>query len=151
MLYTIANRCLELPHLPYDDGARTLFLYTRGTEGNPKEELQELLQYMENSSEENAKSETIKKIHHMTKRVKGSEEVSIEYMKIYERERMIKEQGFDEGIEVGRLEGIEAEKERTIESARLFFENGVDFKIVRASISLLSDEELQKIYEEVNK
>ena len=58
----------------------------------------------------------IKKIHHMTKRVKGSE----------------------------------AEKER-IESARLFFENGVDFKIVRASISLLSDEELQKIYEEVNK
>jgi len=85
----------------------------------------------------------------MTKRVKGNEEVSIEYMKIYERERMIKEQGYDEGIEVGRLEGIEAEKERTIESARLFFENGVDFKIVRASISLLSDEELQKIYEEV--
>jgi len=95
----------------------------------------------------------------MTKRVKGSEEVSIEYMKIYERERMIKEQGFDEGveagrregIEVGRREGIEAEKERTIESARLLFENGVAFKIVRASIPLLSDEELQKIYEEVNK
>ena len=105
MLYTITNRCLELPHLPYDDGARTLFLYTRGTEGNPKEELRELLQYMENSSEENAKSETIKKIHHMTKRVKGSEEVSIEYMKIYERERMIKEQGFDEGVEAGRREG----------------------------------------------
>jgi len=107
MIYTIANRCLELPHLPYDDGARTLFLYTRGTEGNPKEELQELLRYMENSSEENAKSETIKKIHHMTKRVKGSEEVSIEYMKIYERERMIKEQGFDEGVEAGRREGVE--------------------------------------------
>jgi predicted transposase/invertase (TIGR01784 family) len=110
---------------------------------------------MENSSEENAKSATIKKIHHMTKRVKGNEEVSIEYMKIYERERMIKEQGYDEGIEVGRLEGrlegIEAEKERTIASARLLFENGVNFKIVRASISLLSDEELQKIYEEVKK
>ncbi len=32
MVYTICNMCREVPELPYDDGARTLFLYTKGTE-----------------------------------------------------------------------------------------------------------------------
>ena len=140
MIYTIANRCLEVPTLLYDDGSRTLFLNTKGIEGNPKAELKELLKYMEQSSEENVKNETLKRIHHMTKCVKSDKEVSIEYMKIYEREQMIKERGFEEG-----------KIEQAMESARRFFENGADFALVRASIPLLSEELLQTIYEEVKK
>lgn len=39
----ISSKCEEIPDLPYDDGAKTLFLYTKGTEGNPPEELKKLL------------------------------------------------------------------------------------------------------------
>ena len=39
MVYTIKNSCIEVPELEYEDGAQTIFLYTRGREGNPPEEL----------------------------------------------------------------------------------------------------------------
>ena len=51
MLYTVRNGCVEEPDIPYDDGAETLFLYTRGEKGNPPEKLRELLRYMEHSME----------------------------------------------------------------------------------------------------
>lgn len=134
MFYTIENKCKELPELPYDDGAKTIFLYTRGTEGKPKEQLKDLLTYMENSCDGNVTNESLKKIHKMMKRVKSDEEVSLEYMKIYERERMLTEQGSQQ----------EAEK-----NARNFFANGADFELVKNSITTLSEEELKTIYEEV--
>ncbi len=142
MVYTVANRCLEEPELPYDDGARTIFLYTKGTEGNPRKELRELLEYMENSSLENVTNDSLKKIHQMTKVVKSNKEVSVEYMKIYEKEKMLKDIGRAEGREEGA-------KQQAIESARLLFINGADFQLVRNSITLLTDEKLQEIYDEV--
>lgn len=54
MVYTVKNRCVEEPDMPYEDGVRTLYLYTRGTKGSPTEELKSLLCYMEKSTEENA-------------------------------------------------------------------------------------------------
>ena len=43
----------------------------------------------------------------------------------------------------------EAAAKKAADSARKFFENGVSYDIVRASITTISDEELQKIYEQV--
>ena len=77
----------------YDDGAKTLFLYTKGTEGNPTEELKNFLHYMEQSNEENAKNDWLKSVHQMVRDVKRDEEVSLEYMKIFEREEMVREEG----------------------------------------------------------
>lgn len=54
MVYTVKNRCVEEPDMPYEDGVKTLYLYTRGTKGSPTEELKSLLCYMEKSTEENA-------------------------------------------------------------------------------------------------
>ena len=134
MLYTIERRCKELPDWPYNDGAKTIFLYTKGTEGNPRDELKELLAYMENSCEENVKNDMLKKVHQMMGHVKSNEEVSIEYMKIFEREKMIREEGReDEAKQV----------------ARSLFENGANYELVRASITILSEEELKAIYEDV--
>ncbi len=107
MVYTIENSCKELPDMPYDDGAKTLFLYTRGTEGNPTEELRSFLCYMEQSSEENAKSDWLKEVHQMVRDVKRDEEVSLEYMKIFEREEMVREEGREEGRELKLLELIQ--------------------------------------------
>ena len=63
MVYTVKNTCVEVPELSYEDGARNLFLYCMGTEGNPSEELRSLLQYIRDTREENAFNERLKKLH----------------------------------------------------------------------------------------
>ena len=101
MVYTIKNTCVEEPDMPYEDGMQTLFLYTKGSKGNPPEELRRLLRYLEDSREENALDEDLKEIHRMVQQVKRDREVSLEYMKIFERERMIREEGREEGYASG--------------------------------------------------
>ena len=112
MVYTIQNGCLEEPQMPYDDGARTLFLYTRGTVGNPREELRQLLTYMEHTTRANAANENLKQIQSMVETVKHDKGVSVGYMKVYEREEMLLnrgiQQGMKQGIEQGMKQGIEA-------------------------------------------
>lgn len=103
MVYTIKNHCVELPDMPYDDGAKTLFLYTKGKDGNPSKELQELLHYMEETTRDNACNKMLESIHEMVMKVKQDSEVTLEYMKIFEREKML----YDDGKEVGRKEGKE--------------------------------------------
>ena len=49
---------------------------------------------------------------------------------------------FGEGRQEGR-------QEEAVTNARMFFKNGADFELVATSISILSREELEKIYEEV--
>ena len=45
MVYTVKNQCVEDTSVDYDDGAVKLFLYTRGTEGNPSQNLIDMLKY----------------------------------------------------------------------------------------------------------
>lgn len=93
MIYTIRNKCEELPELPYEDGARTLFLYTKGKKGQFSQELCDFLKYMEYKNEENAKTETLQKIQKMVNQVKMDKGVSLEYMKWFEHEEKIRKQG----------------------------------------------------------
>ena len=97
MVYTIQNRCIEEPDMPYEDGAKTLFLYTKGTKGNPSIELQQLLHYMEHTQDSYAINENLRNIQRMVDIVKQDEEVSLEYMKIFEREEMLINQGINQG------------------------------------------------------
>ena len=92
--------------MPYDDGARTLYLYTKGTKGNPPEALKQLLHYMEHTSAENAKNDVLQSIDKMVRKVKEDGEVSLEYMKIFEREEMLVKQGICQGISQGISQGI---------------------------------------------
>ena len=48
-------------------------------------------------------------IHQMVQKVKHDREVSLEYMKIFERERLIREDGYASGKEDGYISGKEAE------------------------------------------
>ena len=64
MLYTIRNYCIEEPEMTYNDRATTLYLYVNGRNtDNCTKELQELLRYMNESTEENACNSDLKKIH----------------------------------------------------------------------------------------
>jgi len=78
MVYTIRNTCIEEPDMPYDDGSFTMFLYTKGQRGIP-------------SRESNACNKDLEELHEMVSQVKMDEEVELEYMKVYEREEMIRE------------------------------------------------------------
>lgn len=57
MVYTIRNTCVEEPGMPYDDGAFTVFLYTKGKKEIPSVELKQFLTYFEQTTESNACSQ----------------------------------------------------------------------------------------------
>ena len=117
LIYTIRNMCQEDPSIPYEDGARTIFLYTKGTKGNIPKELQELLHYMEDTKEKNAVNPSLQKIQKMVEKVKEDKGVLLEYMKVWEREQMIREEGMEAGMEAGIAAG-KAEQEKETEKER---------------------------------
>ena len=106
MVYTVKSGCIEVPELRYEDGARTIFLYTKGTEGNPPEDLRELLYYMEHTSKENEKTENLQRLHEMVTAVKRDGKVGLAYMKSYEIEELRWREGLAEGMEKGIAEGV---------------------------------------------
>ena len=111
VLYTIKNRCLEEPTMPYGDDAETWVLYTRGKKGNISESLRQLLSYMENTNQNNAINEDLRDIQQMVDQVKRDGEVSLRYMKWFEHDQMM----YEEGREQGRKDAQEsAERERKI-------------------------------------
>ena len=90
------------PDVPYDDGAKTIFLYTRGTKGQVSEEVRQFLRYMEKSTSETAVNDTLRDFHHMVETVKKDREVSVKYMKQFERDNMMRAEGREEGIKEER-------------------------------------------------
>ena len=108
MVYTVKNRCLEEPEMEYDDGALNLFLYTRGRSGIISQELKELLQYLENTTWSNAVNEPLREVQSMVDKVKYDKEVSISYMKSYERDWMMRNEGRSEGRTEECAESIKA-------------------------------------------
>lgn len=146
MIYTIRSLCEEDPSIPYDDGARTVFLYTGGTKGNPPEELKTLLYYMEHTTPENVKGDHLKTIQKMVERVKKDEEVSLEYMKIFEREQMLINQGRREGIKEGRLaEQQNTERERLRADKECLRANSAEkeLKILREKLAQLEQRNIR--------
>ena len=99
------------PDVPYDDGAKTIFLYTRGTKGQVSEEVRQFLRYMEKSTSENAVNDTLRDFHHMVENVKKDREVSVKYMKQFERDNMMRAEGREEGIKEER-KNTERERKR---------------------------------------
>lgn len=77
--------------------ARTIFFYTKGIKENPSEELQQLARYMEHSTVENAQSAELIRLHEMVMEVKTDREVGLAYMKAFEIEKRIMEEGRAEG------------------------------------------------------
>jgi len=118
MVYTVKNQCVEDSTILYEDGARKIFLYTKGTEGNPSQSLQDMLKYIEDTKLENVTNEDIFRIHEFVEKAKHRKEVSIGYMNLWEDKIIIEKQahqiglaeGREEGLELGRIEGHEIGK-----------------------------------------
>ena len=105
MVYTVKNQCVEAPDIPYEDGAKKIYLNTKGTEGTPSQALKNMLKYIENSIAENVTDTNIQAIHNYVSEVKQDREVGVQYMKSWEREALIREEGKEEGRQAGLEEG----------------------------------------------
>lgn len=117
MVYTVQNRCVEDSSVSYDDGLKKIYLYTKGTAGNPGKALRDMLKYIENSTDDNVTDENIAKIHGFVDKVKRDKEVGINYMKSWEREQMIRKEGLEEGLKEG-LERVNQLNLKLIEASR---------------------------------
>ena len=95
--YTIKNMCVEDPDIPYEDGACTIVLYTKGTQGDIPEDLRQFLDYMEHTNADHAITDTLKELQQMVDTVKQDGEVSLAYMKWFEHDQMLLEEGRDKG------------------------------------------------------
>lgn len=111
MQYTIKNMCVEDPSIPYEDGAQTIVLYTKGSKGEISNELHLFLNYMEHTNSTYAVSDTLKEIQEMVDIVKRDGEVSLAYMKSFEHDQMMYEEGHDAGRNEER-KNTEKERER---------------------------------------
>lgn len=133
MMYTFRNQCIEVPNLPYEDGLRFIYFNTTGTKGGNRE-IRNLLDYIQNSKENNVTDETTRELHEYVRRVRVQPEVKQEYMK------------FDEIIAYERRDAAQEAAEKNAKNLLL---NGVSIDVVAASIAELSRERLQQIHDEV--
>lgn len=102
MIYTFKMQCSEDTSVVYNDGDTKIFLYTRGNgSGNA---LRDMLKYMQETTEDNVTNQDIEAVHRLVRKVKQNQEVGINYMKSWEREAYIRNEGKAEGKAEGRLE-----------------------------------------------
>lgn len=79
MLYTVHNKCEEVPELEYDDGLFFLYFNTMGNCGGSKE-LKKLLDYIQDSKEYNVTNDATRRLHKCVNMVKESSETRDAYM-----------------------------------------------------------------------
>lgn len=91
---------VENPSLVYNEGVTRVFLYTEGELGGT-EEIQNLLNYMQNSSEANAIDSELREIHSVVSRIKGDEKAGERYMTFGDVIDYEKEESYNAGLEEG--------------------------------------------------
>lgn len=112
MIYTIQNRCMEDPAMPYNDGAKKIFLYTKGNDKNAGNSLKDMLKYIEESTDDNVTNEDIASIQQLVNKVKHKKEVGINYMKSWEYEQMVHDEAFSDGFNDGFSKGYNESSEQ---------------------------------------
>lgn len=99
--YTFEEYCQEIPKLKLNDGARRIFINTKGT--NPENFSREFLDFMEyiNASTDaiamKTESERILRIHNRVRKVKQSEKIGVKLMQKWEEIYYEKEAARKEG------------------------------------------------------
>ena len=116
MVYTVKNMVVENPDLVYNDGVTKVFLYTGGTKGGSVE-LRALLNFMEQSTMDNATDSDLCKIQEILNNIKSSEEVGERYMTWEEMVEYEKRDSYNAGRDDGMKAGMETGREQGFISA----------------------------------
>ncbi len=79
MMYTVRNRCEEIPDMEYDDGLQFIYFNTKGQKGG-SQAIKNMLKYIQNSDSKNAVDDATRKIDYYVRKVKNLPEVEAGYM-----------------------------------------------------------------------
>ena len=107
--YTFDNQCKEVPRLRLGDEVTKLLLSTRGE--NKEEVSKELVGFLHYVTESNENGlpdecdERLKRLHESIREIKASADMEVEYMKMEERERIIRDEGVEFGKQIGIING----------------------------------------------
>ena len=108
--YTFDNQCKEVPGLRLGDEVTKLLLSTKGeNEEEVSKELVDFLHYVTESNENGLPDECderLKRLHESIREIKASADMEVEYMKMEERERIIRDEGKQIGIINGKIESV---------------------------------------------
>ena len=108
--YTFDNQCREVPGLRLGDEVTKLLLSTKGeNEEEVSKELVDFLHYVTESNENGLPDECderLKRLHESIREIKASADMEVEYMKMEERERIIRDEGKQIGIINGKIESV---------------------------------------------
>ena len=101
-IYTFQNRCDQERSLCLGDGAKSVFVNTKGKRGKISRQLRQIIRYL-NAGE--VSDGYTRQLDGAVNSVKGSEERRLEYMRIYTYEDELRAEGRAEGRIEGRAEG----------------------------------------------
>lgn len=108
--YTFDNQCKEVPGLRLGDEVTKLLLSTKGeNKEEVSKELVDFLHYVTESNENGLSDECderLKRLHESIREIKASVDMEVEYMKMEERERIIRDEGKQIGIINGKIEAV---------------------------------------------
>ncbi len=79
MMYTVHNKCEEVPEMEYDDGLKFIYFNTKGKKGG-SQSIKNMLTYIQNSDSRNAVDDATRKIDSYVTKVKNLPEVEAGYM-----------------------------------------------------------------------
>ena len=109
MYYEAGTTLKTHPNIAYNDGVRRIFLYVDGrlpeNAGENEKSLMKLLHYIGRSTKDNVTDDVTKKLDDIVCRTKLKEDVGVRYLKSWEREKELREEGRIAGREEGREEG----------------------------------------------
>ncbi len=148
MLYTVKNMVVENNELVYNDGVLKVFLYTKGKNGGSKE-LKSLLTYFEETTQDNAVDEELKKIQKIVGGIKGSHETEDRYMTLQEIIDYEKEDSYKDGVSAGVQQGIQQGIQGIIRTCQRFNqtrENTIEALMQECSITADEAKEYISLY-----
>lgn len=130
MLYTVHNKCNEVPELEYEDGLCFLYFNTTGNRGG-NDSLKKLLVYIQDSKSYNVTDEATQRLHEYVSAVKELPEMRDAYMmweeKIFYERRDAKEEVYISAVlkkleKNKSVEQIADELEITVEEAEKYIQ-----------------------------
>ncbi len=108
--YTFDNRCKEMPELIMGDECQKIILNTKGKNDTDVEKpLVDFLHYIEKSNEDNIPEDCddrLKHLHSKLEEIKANEQMGVTYMKMEERDRLIRKEGEIKGVAQGEAKII---------------------------------------------
>lgn len=140
MMYTVHNKCEEIPDMEYDDGLQFLYFYTEGKKGG-SQSIKNMLTYIRNSETKNAVDDATKMIDFYVSRAKKLPEVEAGYMTLGDWIDSIKED---------MEEDLRKElREEITESVTKEVTNDVTKKVTEEVTERVTEEVTEKVTEEV--